>query len=190
MLARGEAKANKSLRSTSLLTPWQPAWPPSFKEAEVYKARALTALCCLWGKHLLSLPTPSPEWQCYLSPLGRGIATTNVILIRCSSCQPSYEDGFTEVRGRWENLIKVSHQENTISVDVQPEEDVTSSNLLTRCIDNYALNGSFSLDSSVCSRYIRETIHLMSNLNTWARKHAQTYSGTTLSCLSPTVPNC
>lgn len=71
----------------------------------------------------------------------------NVILIRCSSFQPSYEDGFTEVRGRWENLIKVSHQENTISVDVQPEKDMTGSILLTRSSDNYTFNGSFYFDS-------------------------------------------
>lgn len=88
----------------------------------------------------------------------------NVILIRCSSFQPSYEDACAEVTRRWENLIKVSHQENTISVDVKPEKDMTGSNLLTHCIDNYALNGSFYFDSSVCSRYIRKTIHLMSNL--------------------------
>lgn len=84
----------------------------------------------------------------------------NVILIRCSSFQPSYEDGFTEVRRRWENLIKVSHQENTISVDVKPEKDMTGSNLLTHYIDNYVLNGGFYFDFPACSRFIRKTIHL------------------------------
>lgn len=162
MHAREEAKDSKCLWLALLLSHWKHNWPPSLKEAEAYPCRGSGPDCTVLpvGKALISLSTPNTEWQCYLSPLGREISSTNVILIRCSSFQPSYEDGFTEVRRRWENLIKVSHQENSISGDGKPERDMTCSNLLTHCIDNYALNGSFYFDSSVCSQYIRETIHL------------------------------
>jgi hypothetical protein len=86
-------------------------------------------------KHLISLSTPNTEWQNY--PHWADISSRNVILIRCSSFQPSYEEVFSKVKRRWKNLIKVSHWENSISLDVEPKKvydnktSISSSTVLT-----------------------------------------------------------
>lgn len=58
----------------------------------------------------------------------------NVILIRRSSLQLSYEDGYAKVRRRWQNLIKVSHWENSISIDIEPKKDMTGTLFITLSI--------------------------------------------------------
>lgn len=96
-------------------------------------------------KHLLALSTPSAEWQFYLSPLDREISSLNVILIRCSSLQLDYEDSCTEVRRRWENLIRARHWESNKRLDVESKEDMAGTPLynLVHCTDNYPFSGHF-----------------------------------------------
>lgn len=106
-------------------------------------------------RHLISLPTPNAEWQ-YLSPLDREISSMNVILIRCFSLQLGSEDGCTRVRRRSKYLIKISHWENSISVDVKPKKkDMTGTLFITLSI---ALTIMLSMASILVFQYIHNTL--------------------------------
>ena len=129
-------KRMESVMKNSGTSAWLPGNVPNQLPSEMLKSLQIQSGPLFnhvvhGGKHLISLSTPNAEWQYYLSPLGREISSLNVILIRCSSLQHGYEDSCTEVRRRWENLIKASHWENNMSIDIDPKKDMTGTLSIT-----------------------------------------------------------